>query len=238
MNSSVTDRPWPSNECETVLAAENKEISSSKRVRDSRSSAVEQKMQGAYSQHCSRPGGGGGQPGWIYEIIGGRGQSRAGILREEGGQGSNSSGGGGGGRAGSSKRQVRSARANLGCPPLTPSWNPLCLCHFIPSFWNNSATVREGVTKFEMPRQKLLKKCLFLFIAPFDLWPLPWHECANLCCDHDNWRKIAWIAPKFACRLSFTQGSDKFENQFGRTSTFKMAADLKKMARAIFFKMP
>ena len=61
---------------------------------------------------------------------------------------------------------------------------------------------------------------------------------ANLCCDHDNWRKIAWIAPKFACRLSFTQGSDKFENQFGRTSTFKMAADLKKMACAIFFKMP
>ena len=45
----------------------------------------------------------------------------------------------------------------------------LSLCHFIPSFWNNSATVREGVTKFEMPRQKLLKKCLFLFIAPFDL---------------------------------------------------------------------
>ena len=114
----------------------------------------------------------------------------------------------------------------------------LSLCHFIPSFWNNSATVREGVTKFEMPRQKLLNKCLFLFIAPFDLWPLPWHECANLCCDHDNWRKIAWIAPKFACRLSFTQGSDKFENQFGRTSTFKMAADLKKMACAIFFKMP
>ena len=31
------------------------------------------------------------------------------------------------------------------------------ICHFIPSFWNNSATVREGVTKFEMPRQKLLK---------------------------------------------------------------------------------
>ena len=103
---------------------------------------------------------------------------------------------------------------------------------------SNSATVREGVTKFEMPRQKLLKKCLFLFIAPFDLWPLPWHECANLCCDHDNWRKIAWIAPKFACRLSFTQGSDKFENQFGPTSTFKMAADLKKMACAIFFKIP
>ena len=101
-----------------------------------------------------------------------------------------------------------------------------------------SATVREGVTKFEMPRQKLLNKCLFLFIAPFDLWPLPWHECANLCCDHDNWRKIAWIAPKFACRLSFTQGSDKFENQFGRTSTFKMAADLTKMVCAIFFKMP
>ena len=45
----------------------------------------------------------------------------------------------------------------------------LSLCHFLPSFWNNSATVREGVTKFEMPRQKLLKKCLFLFIAPFDL---------------------------------------------------------------------
>ena len=43
------------------------------------------------------------------------------------------------------------------------------LCHFLPSFWNNSATVREGVTKFEMPRQKLLNKCLFLFIAPFDL---------------------------------------------------------------------
>ena len=41
--------------------------------------------------------------------------------------------------------------------------------YFIPSFWNNSATVREGVTKFEMPRQKLLNKCLFLFIAPFDL---------------------------------------------------------------------
>ena len=114
----------------------------------------------------------------------------------------------------------------------------LSLCHFLPSFWNNSATVREGVTKFEMPWQKLLNKCLFLFIAPFDLWPLPWHECANLCCDHDNWRKIAWIAPKFACRLSFTQGSDKFENQFSRTSTFKMAADLKKMACAIFFKMP
>ena len=114
----------------------------------------------------------------------------------------------------------------------------LSVCHFIPSFWNNSATVREGVTKFEMPRQKLLNKCMFLFIAPFDLWPLPWHECANLCCDHDNWSKIAWIAPKFACRLSFTQGSDKFENQFGRTSTFKMAADLKKMACAIFFKMP
>ena len=31
------------------------------------------------------------------------------------------------------------------------------------------ATVREGVTKFEMPRQKYLNKCLFLFIAPFDL---------------------------------------------------------------------
>ena len=45
----------------------------------------------------------------------------------------------------------------------------LSLCHFLPSFWNNSATVREGVTKFEMPQQKLLKKCLFLFIAPFDL---------------------------------------------------------------------
>ena len=87
----------------------------------------------------------------------------------------------------------------------------LSLCHFLPSFWNNSATVREGVTKFEMPQPKLLNKCLFLFIAPFDLWPLPWHECANLCCDHDNWRKIAWIAPKFACRLFFTQGSDKFE---------------------------
>ena len=70
------------------------------------------------------------------------------------------------------------------------------------------------------------------------LWPLPWHECANFCCDHDNWRKIAWIAPKFTCRLSFTQGSDKFENQFGRTSTFKMAADLKKMACAIFVKIP
>ena len=80
-----------------------------------------------------------------------------------------------------------------------------------------------------------LKKCLFLFIAPFDLWPLPWHKCANLCCDHDNWRKIAWIAPKFACRLSFTQGSDKFENQFGRTSTFKMAVDLNKNGVAIFF---
>ena len=114
----------------------------------------------------------------------------------------------------------------------------LSLCHFLPSFWNNSATVREGVTKFEMPRQKLLNKCLFLFIAPFDLWPLPWHECANLCCDHDNWRTMAWIAPKFACRLSFTQGLDKFENQFGPTSTFKMAADLKKMACAIFPKMP
>ena len=37
------------------------------------------------------------------------------------------------------------------------------------SFWNNSATVREGVTQFEMPRQKLLNNCLFLFIAPFDL---------------------------------------------------------------------
>ena len=86
-----------------------------------------------------------------------------------------------------------------------------------------------------MPRQKLLNKCMFLFIAPFDLWPLPWHECANLCSDHDNWRKIAWIAPKFACRLSFTQGSDKFENQFGRTSTFKMAADLKKNGRVPFF---
>ena len=45
----------------------------------------------------------------------------------------------------------------------------LSVCHFIPSFWNNSATVREGVTKFEMPRQKLLNKCMFLFIAPFDL---------------------------------------------------------------------
>ena len=45
----------------------------------------------------------------------------------------------------------------------------LSLCHFLPSFWNNSATVREGVTKFEMPRQKLLNKCLFLFIVPFDL---------------------------------------------------------------------
>ena len=45
----------------------------------------------------------------------------------------------------------------------------VCVCHFIPSFWNNSATVREGVTKFEMPRQKLLNKCMFLFIAPFDL---------------------------------------------------------------------
>ena len=87
-----------------------------------------------------------------------------------------------------------------------------------------------------MPRQKLLKKCLFLFIAPFDLWPLPWHECANLCCDHVNWRKIAWIAPKFACRLSFTQGADKFETQFGRTSTFKMAADLKKWRVPFFSK--
>ena len=37
----------------------------------------------------------------------------------------------------------------------------LSLCHFIPSFWNNSATVREGVTKFEMPRQKLLKNVCF-----------------------------------------------------------------------------
>ena len=36
-------------------------------------------------------------------------------------------------------------------------------------FFEYSATVREGVTKFEMPGQKLLKKCLFLFIAPFDL---------------------------------------------------------------------
>ena len=99
-----------------------------------------------------------------------------------------------------------------------------------------SATVREGVTKFEMPGQKLLTKCLFLFIAPFDLWPLPWHECANLCCDHDIWRKMAWIAPKFACRLSFTQGLDKFENQFGPTSTFKMAADLKKWRVPFFSK--
>ena len=87
-----------------------------------------------------------------------------------------------------------------------------------------------------MPRQKLLKKCLFLFIAPFDLWPLPWHECANLGYDHDNWSKIAWIAPKFACRLSFTQGSDKFENQFGRPSTYKMAADLKKWRVPFFSK--
>ena len=113
----------------------------------------------------------------------------------------------------------------------------LSLSHFMPSFWNNSATVREGVTKFEMSRQKHLNKCLFLFIAPFDLWPLPWHECANLCCDHDNWRKIAWIAPKFTCRLSFTQGSDKFETQFGRTSTFEIAADLKKMACAYLVHM-
>ena len=45
----------------------------------------------------------------------------------------------------------------------------LSLSLSLSSFWNNSATVREGVTKFEMPRQKLLKKCLFLFIAPFDL---------------------------------------------------------------------
>ena len=37
----------------------------------------------------------------------------------------------------------------------------LSVCHFIPSFWNNSATVREGVTKFEMPRQKLLKNVCF-----------------------------------------------------------------------------
>ena len=37
----------------------------------------------------------------------------------------------------------------------------LSLCHFKPSFWNNSATVREGVTKFEMPRQKLLKNVCF-----------------------------------------------------------------------------
>ena len=36
----------------------------------------------------------------------------------------------------------------------------------------------------------------------------------------------------------YTQGLDKFENQFGPTSTFQMAADLKKMACAIFFKMP
>ena len=127
---------------------------------------------------------------------------------------------------------------SLSLPLSLSSSLSLSLCHFIPSFWNNSATVREGVTKFEMPRQKLLKKYLFLFIAQFDLWPLPWHECANLCCDHDNWRKIAWIAPKFTCRLPFTQGSDKFETQFGRTSTFKMAADLKKMACAIFFKIP
>ena len=49
------------------------------------------------------------------------------------------------------------------------------------------------------------------------------------------WRKIAWIAPKFACRLSFTQGSDKFEKQFGRTSTFKMAADLNKNGVCHFF---
>ena len=46
------------------------------------------------------------------------------------------------------------------------------------SFWNNSATVREGVTKFEMPRQKLLKKCLFLFIAPFDLARIHVPTCA------------------------------------------------------------
>ena len=84
--------------------------------------------------------------------------------------------------------------------------------------------------RYATARQKLLKKCLFLFIAPFDLWPLPWHECANLGCDHDNSRKIAWIGPKFTCWPSFTQGSDKFENQFGQTSTFKMAC-------AIFFKM-
>ena len=37
----------------------------------------------------------------------------------------------------------------------------LSVCHFIPSFGNNSATVREGVTKFEMPRQKLLKNVCF-----------------------------------------------------------------------------
>ena len=104
--------------------------------------------------------------------------------------------------------------------------------------FESSLSLSLSVRLFEMPRQKHLKKCLFLFIAPFDLWPLPWHECANLCCDHDNWRKIPWIAPKFTCRLSFTQGSDKFETQFGRTSTFKMAADLKKMACAIFFKIP
>ena len=74
----------------------------------------------------------------------------------------------------------------------SPSLSELCLCLLSLGLWGvshtpdktgahlrwvqnfaystlNSATVREGVTKFEMPRQKLLNKCMFLFIAPFDL---------------------------------------------------------------------
>ena len=38
--------------------------------------------------------------------------------------------------------------------------------------------------------------------------------------------------------LFYTLFLTALETQFGRTSTFKMAADLKKMACAIFFKMP
>ena len=42
--------------------------------------------------------------------------------------------------------------------------------------------------------------------------------------------------PTFTGRPFFTQGYVNFENRFGSTDTFKMAADQRKMVRAIFFK--
>ena len=71
-------------------------------------------------------------------------------------------------------RFVLHAVSDLPLPPSLP-----------PSSYLLSGITRPLLER-EIPRQKLLTKCLFLFIAPFDLFPLPWHECANLCCDNDN----------------------------------------------------
>ena len=87
-----------------------------------------------------------------------------------------------------------------------------------------------------MEKLLLLCHCGFLFLAVFNLCPVPWQNRCNLQRKHANSIENGPIVHKLTDRLSFTQGYLKFDNQFHRVRHFQDGDQSKKMARATFEK--